>query len=215
MFLYGVRSSNFTVSGEVGDAVKFTAYGAQVLDEVQANADLNRSEARFVVFLLFYQEELFVDVEASDRDVLLKELAQAIDRRDLTIPWIFDHILYDAAFELLPDRPEKINATQTEELLRKAPPGVSQVGHYVTGPFGLLTSAASRYFPPPLRLLLCHCADAACAALHEGSLTQAEARITEASARPGEPSTLASVPRNGVSSPRESSLVIVGTTISR
>ncbi len=73
-----------------------------------------------------------------------------------------------------------LTADETKRLLEGTPPGVFQAANFVVGPFGLLLSLEARYFAPHLDLLLWHCDDQTCGAIHVCDLSQPDKKTVEA-----------------------------------
>jgi hypothetical protein len=119
-----------------------------------------------------------VDVERTNTTNLEGALNHNIQSGDIRYPWFFDHILYDRAFQMFPEVPEKLDVGETEELLTDTPIGVCQLGSLLAGPFGLLESAERRKLTPRLDLPLSHCDDPDCNALHIARLSQPDTALS-------------------------------------
>ena len=177
-FNLGVRHRTFRVPDHLTEAIKLTPAGSKLLKDAQlADSSLSAAERHFVLFLLFSHADLFVDVANLQFAALWEFLRQSIADGTLQLPWLFDQVLYDRAFEILPERPKRLNQSQTLALLAETPVGVFQMREFVSGPFGILISREQRYFSPRLRLLLWHCPDAMCNAIHVGDLTQLDSKF--------------------------------------
>ena len=134
------------------------------------------ADISYVLFMLFAHEELFVDIEKTDPAPLVSALDRSIREGLIKFPWIFDHLLYDRAFNLFPDKPDHLSAVQTELLLKETPAGVFQLDTLVSGPGGLWEVEQSRLMKPLRELLLWHCSDATCNAAHTGFLMQSDSK---------------------------------------
>src|ERR1039458_3752966 len=134
------------------------------------------ADISYVVFMLFNHEELFVDVDQTDPAPLFSALDRSMREGLIKFPWIFDHLLYDRAFTLFPDKPDHLSPAQTRLLLNETPAGVFQLDTLVSGPGGLRESEQPRLMQPLRDLLLWHCSDATCGALHKGFLTQSDSK---------------------------------------
>lgn len=177
-FRKGIRVENFTVPQSVEESIVLSEVGERLLTEVTPRFQLSQPKMKFVIFLLFYHDELLVDLERTGFDSLKKFLDEAVALRSVRFPWVFEHALYDKAFELFPDRPGQLNPVQTEALLANTPTGVFQIDTVLTGPFGVLVSKEQRLLPPTLDLLLWHCDDPMCGAVHVGTLSQSDEEMT-------------------------------------
>ena len=161
--LNGIRTDPYAVRQNAMAGVVFTAAGEQLLDEFsKAHKELSQEQVRFVVFLVQFHEHLFVDLELTNTENLEAALNEDILAGHMRYPWFFDHILYDKAFRLFKEMPERLSVSETEELLKDTTPGVYQSGRLLVGPFGLLESTEKRKFAPTLNLLLSHCDDQDC-----------------------------------------------------
>jgi hypothetical protein len=181
LYLGGIRRPDFAVSEDVLAGINLTEDGARLLgDVVLKRTQLSEAEGRFLVFLLMFHEGLFVDVGGSDPCPLAAGLHACIKSGSIRYPWLFDHILYDAAFDLFRDRTPKLDVDQTMQLLNGKPPGVFQVSQLVVGPYGLMSSEEGRLLRPRRDLLLWHCADQTCNAAHVGSLAQPDTKYATA-----------------------------------
>lgn len=171
---FGIRTPSFTVSQDSVDAISLTAKGNEALDHLATigyDDKLRSSVGKFAVFLVFFHEDLFIDIDNTNSAPLRKLLNESVLSGSLRYPWLFDHILYDRAFDQFVEMPEHISRAETESLLRDTPPGVFQIGNLVIGPLGLAESAQSRVFRPRNDILLSHCADATCNHPHVGQIS--------------------------------------------
>jgi hypothetical protein len=167
-----IRSESFQPAADVCDAISLSPLGAKQLERLlSANEGIQESVAKFAIFLYFYHQDLFVDVDKTKIGPLQEFVHKSVLKGDLKYPWLFDHVLYDRAFERFPEVPEHISKEDTETLLHNTPPGVFQFGMFTVGPFGLLESAQTRLFPPRRDLLLSHCSDATCNHAHVAQIS--------------------------------------------
>jgi hypothetical protein len=179
-FVNALKPSGFAVPEEFTCVVPTTA-GQKIMEQLESreSTKFEQWEASYVLFLLFYHQDLLIDVEQTDPSGLKRALGRLTQERAITFPWIFDHLLYDRAFELFPDRPDRLSKGQSEQLLRDTPIGVFQVGKLVCGPGGIFESEQSRFMPPTRELLLWHCPDITCNAAHGSRLSQGETKYSQ------------------------------------
>ncbi len=184
LFTRGLLSQSFVPTAELSGAISLTTAGEWAEDNTDLrDGGLSPEEKRFVTFLLFGHDELFVDPVKTDKDILASGLDVAIRSGGLSFPWVFDNILYRKAFDLFPKHPDKLNIGQTRALLADTPQGVFQVGNVIAGPLGALESVQRRRFTPTSRLPLWHCADPMCNAIHGSTLAAENQRLLDACRR--------------------------------
>src|ERR1019366_443708 len=179
-FVTALKPSDFAVPEEFTCVVP-TAAGQAIMQQLEQlePPKLEQWEALYVVFLLFHHQDLLIDVEQTDPSGLIRALGRLTQDRAITFPWIFDHLLYDRAFALFPEQPDRLSKRESEQLLTDTPIGVFQVGKLVCGPGGIFESEQSRYMPPTRELLLWHCPDITCNAAHQSHLSGGETKYSE------------------------------------
>jgi hypothetical protein len=178
LYLHAIRDATFEPTSELLDSIAFTQAGENVIQ--MAIDELNATEqiARFSTFLLLYHHELLVDLDKTKIAGLLLSISRDILSGTLRYPWIFDHLLYDRAYETFADKPRELSVSQTNALLKDTPQGVFQVGNFVVGPFGAMQSEEKRWFVPNRTLPLYHCEDQMCGVLHAGELAQLDTKCS-------------------------------------
>lgn len=172
LYKTAVRKPTYAPSGELVDALEFTQDGKSLIERAMKRFECSEQRAKFCVFLLLFHHSCFIDVERTKIQLILDSLSRDIENGALSYPWLFDHMLYDKAFNTLPQRPGELSAQQTEALLSNTPTGVYQINMFVAGPLGVLQSEERRWFLPVLELPLYHCVDPMCGEIHVGELTQ-------------------------------------------
>lgn len=177
-FGQGIRKKAYTPDAQLTSAIAFTAEGEKLVDTVQGSHGVSLDEARFIVFLVFAHDELLVEVEETDTSTVEKVLNAELLSGKIRFPWVFEHELYDRAFQLFPHlAADDLTASQTEDLLRDTSPGVFQLGTLVVGPFGLLHSLERRWCPPVRQIALSHCSDPTCGHVHYARLAQLDSKL--------------------------------------
>ncbi len=173
-YKHAVRPKSYSPP-RVSEWLRLTDAGESVIQRIQqVDSEILHENAMFCVLLLLHHQELLCDVENSNLEAMISSLSDGVVSGTLRYPWLFDHILYDKAFELFPNKPENLTSGDTGTLLTGTPQGVFQVGELVAGPLGVLKSRASRFFAPLLDLPLWHCDDRMCGAIHVGRLRQTD-----------------------------------------
>lgn len=172
LYRTGLRAKDFKPRSELLAAIEFTECGRQQIDRVVKHLNCSLEDAKFSVFLLLFHHDLFVDVDNSKVARILECLAEDILQGGIRYPWLFDHILYDRAYENFAQKPTELTREQTDLLMSGSPEGVFQIGNFLVGPFGVLESEETRWFPPQMRIPLYHCADRMCGELHVAELSQ-------------------------------------------
>lgn len=139
--------------------------------------NISRAEIAFAAFRLFYYNDILFDVDACDLKSIEVEVNRMILERDLCLPYMYGRTLYnkfnsvDEWYTL-----DSLDPENSENLLKDTPQGVYQVGNYLTGPFGIIKSAESRYTPPTTEVPLWHCPNIECPSFHTVKL-KSSARI--------------------------------------
>ncbi|MFZ1005516.1 MAG: hypothetical protein WAN65_01685 [Candidatus Sulfotelmatobacter sp.] len=178
LFNRGVRISPFPISDLLANAIVPSAEGQELVEALLAqNPKADRNAAIFALFLAFGHTQVLLDLSLTDTAAIERELESCCEAGRIRYPWIYGHVLYDAAFKFSEIRDE-LSTTQCEELLNIAP-GVFQLGHHIVGPLGLCKAGEMRFMPPRLDLPLWHCANPSCSGLHLASLPQQD-RVTRA-----------------------------------
>jgi hypothetical protein len=166
-----VISAKYRVSDELNELIKLTEAGQAAHRQLVSKHDTPPKEARLMCFLEMGRDEAWVDLTRLDLDAIRQEVSEQIREGRLLHPFIFGRRLYDRAADIFPDVRRQLDHEETMRLLDDTPPGVFQVGHYVTGPFGLMRSREHRVFPPTLDIRLQHCHDASCRRVHSTRLS--------------------------------------------
>lgn len=129
--------------------------------------DYSAAVLSLAFFVDLYHHDLWIDVHRTDHDAVKGLVDGEVRSGRLRLPYRFGRLLYDRFNDSPPgDRLEHLDHKEADALLAGTPQGVYQVGYYVTGPLGIVSSAALRYTPPSLFLPLWHCSDTGCRALH-------------------------------------------------
>ena len=137
-------------------------------------------EARLLCLLEMLGPEPLIDVDRTNIDGLQSSINRQIASQDLRLPFRFGRTLYDKFNELHKDVRNSLTTKETFDLLNGTPQGVFQVDEYVSGPYGLLSSATHRFLGPTMLIPLQHCSDLSCSAIHRIALdTGRDASINE------------------------------------
>ena len=181
-FLYqSVWMESFVAEDEWNEVLEFTPAGVAFLEsESHKGLHLSETQLKLLVFLKFYQKDLLIDVTTSATPRIKDLIEGKLWSDQIKLPWFFDHLLYDRAFDLGIDRQdEKLSREETTALLEGTLIGVFQMAEQVVGPFGILSSSQPRRFSPMREVALGHCADPNCSALHVSRLSQIELQMSE------------------------------------
>ncbi|HXP52954.1 MAG TPA: hypothetical protein VN922_23620, partial [Bacteroidia bacterium] len=135
--------------------------------------DAQDCEIKYAIFIEFYYEELFVDINNTDLDKLIEILNKQIISGELTFPWVYGRLLYDKYFEEFNEQDDELEYENTIKLLKDTPTGVFQLGNLIVGPLGVIKGANKRLIPPTLHIKLWHCSDPSCTAFHDTELNSA------------------------------------------
>ncbi|QWS33685.1 hypothetical protein [Curtobacterium aetherium] len=172
---------DYTVPDELNQAIALSGYGDKVFKSLLQKNGLKQNakspqdaikpnDARLMCFLTFTHTDVLVDIERTDIDAIERSIGSQILAGRIRYPFIFGRELYDRAADLFPTERGRLNIDETDDLLEGTSIGVMQSGDYVTGPYGLLRSSASRDVPVFRTVPLYHCADADCDAVHRTEL---------------------------------------------
>lgn len=137
-------------------------------------------EARLICFLECFHLDLLVDPELTKIDALAEAIGMEIKARNILLPFVHGPDLYMRSADLFPDERSYLGTRDTLRLLEDSPTGVFQMGRWVSGPYGIISSGGQRGFRPTLVLPLQHCHDVSCNAMHRVRLsTDATAQVNE------------------------------------
>ena len=164
-----------------GDAIHLTPAGKKWVPHIQdAVIDISLSEINLALFVKFFHHELFIDVTATNPEIIRKVLDGEIVGERVRYPWIYDRLLYDRFFDMFPIQTKELSYEEAVKLLENTPHGVFQIRDIVVGPFGVLNSSCHRFLPPVRTVPLWHCSDPSCEALHPVLLSTGESKVAEA-----------------------------------
>ena len=161
--------TSYEPSSRLAEAISLTPAGEQWDSYlIKTIPELTADERRVAIFGRFYWQDLFIDLERTNENELASAMSDEIKEQQILYPWIFGRTLSDRAKSLFGDWTtdlRNLGFSEVSRLLEDSPQGVFQLSNFVTGPFGLLKSKASRYFPPDrdVRML---CADPGCLTFH-------------------------------------------------
>lgn len=177
-FLRGLRCNEYKPSGMFEDAIDLTEYGEKCADILRRMEDkLEESEIKYILFLHFFHEDLFIDVSKTKLDSLIHILDNEIISNRITYPYINEKILYDRYHSMFGDKRGPLLFEESIKLLEDTPKGVYQLGEYLIGPFGLLRSSFERYLPPTLKAPLWRCTDLSCESVHPVQFLQKNDKV--------------------------------------
>ncbi len=75
-FRCAIRQDQFSVSNNIAELIRLAPAGTDLLEKgFQSAKNLSEAERLFVVFMLFYHHELFIDLERTD----VAKLAEILD----------------------------------------------------------------------------------------------------------------------------------------
>jgi hypothetical protein len=177
----GIWTSSLKIEEDWEHAVVLTPEGDEVLScPEMEEAAFSIAEKKFLLVRTLFHNGLLVDVQRTDIRTVELLSEKKLLNHEVLIPWMFDRVLYDRAFDLnVGSRNENLTPAQTTELLRETSPGVFQIGSAVLGPFGICPSAQGRDFPILREVVLGHCADPNCSAIHVSRLTSSESPLLD------------------------------------
>lgn len=172
-----IIASDFEPPGRVADLIVPTASGQEALEELhRRHGGIPEPVSLLALFCHLGYASLLVDLDESDAAALRAVCSDMILGRQVRHPYVFGRVLHDAARSLFDNVPRVLSEPQTQQLLDAVEPGVFQVGHVLSGPFGLLQSLEVRRVDPVTRPLLAHCTDPSCRREHPVRLSTAQSQ---------------------------------------
>ncbi|TXK19488.1 hypothetical protein [Homoserinibacter sp. GY 40078] len=168
-----VIANDYTIPDSMNEAIHLTSAGDSVLNKV-ATAKSDRvppKEARLMCALAIGSDQLFVDLLETDIDALAASVSRQIRDGRIRFPLTYGRDAYDAFARLYDESKPQLTYEETQEYLDQLPQGVHQYGQFVTGPYGLLSSASRRQISTGHRVEAFHCSDPMCDVVHTTYLT--------------------------------------------
>lgn len=173
-----IIEKSYKISDDLNAAIVLSDAGKRVRDQMVTKEQVPPKEANMLTMLAFAHVEPLVDVDRIDLSKLIECISKEVRSGALKFPFIFSRALYDRAADLFPEEREYLRHDDTLKLLKDQPQGVFQVGPYVTGPLGVVTSSVERDVIPTTSVPLQHCSDHSCHAIHRVQLaTSIEASV--------------------------------------
>lgn len=166
-----IIEKNYKISDELNAAVVLSDAGKKVRDHMVTKESVPPKEANLLTLLASVHVEPLVDIDRLDLEKLATAVSKEVASGALKYPLIFGRRLYDKAADLFPEERRYLRHEDTLKLLRDEPQGVFQSGHYIVGPYGLITTPHERPLTPTTLIPLQHCSDHSCRALHSVQLT--------------------------------------------
>ncbi|NRS15870.1 hypothetical protein HP398_05410 [Brevibacillus sp. HB1.4B] len=133
--------------------------------------DVTDPEIKLAMFIASTPTFSFIDWEKTDTSLVKEAFENEVLNRKLLFPWIYDRLLYDKYSELFTIRYKEIPYDETIKLLSDTPQGIFQIGNYIVGPFGVLTSLDKRLNQPIRTSYIWHCNEPACRRVHSAGLS--------------------------------------------
>lgn len=181
-FLYGLSlfcdraffKTGFEVDPRWSQVIALTEQANEYAKSMQrAGVPFDENSKHFIFFQLFFHNELFIDHHSTDPEAVLGLLSEMHASNQVQWPYVFGNKLYhkfnDAPHATQTDH---LEPEQAATLLDGTPQGVFQIGNLVSGPLGFIRGREERMLPPTLDVLLWHCSDPGCRALHLVELRQ-------------------------------------------
>lgn len=171
LFKNSIKVKNYTPSNSYGNAICLTPYGNEWFNKLRENlSDLSDEELKFSLLYTLYHRDLFIDLKKIDINQILDVFTSEIKGGKIKFPDSYNRSLYDKYFILFTDHFETLSFENTQKLIKGTPNGVFQMYNLIVGPLGVLISDEKRYFPPQIKIPLCHCRDPSCTSIHISKL---------------------------------------------
>jgi len=167
-----VYSPEYVTNDLWSDIVVLSPCGEELIENSRAAlGQCTRADLCLAIFGLFYHHDLLIDHKRTDASLVLDRLNSEFQEQLITWPYRFGRLLYDRFNDTVEsDHTDHLEWQQARKLLGGTPAGVYQVGAFVSGPYGIISSAEARFVPPRATLPLWHCSDTGCGALHSMAL---------------------------------------------
>jgi hypothetical protein len=171
-----ILAPDFHYPDDLSRCVSFTQEGLRALEELKTQfPNLSDGDAYAVVIAVFSHQELFLDFGNSSSDLLQKIISTEVEDLRIRYAFVRNRDLIDRYFELFGfNLMRTLNSKDTQHLLENTPQGVSQLGHYCTGPFGILRTDHLRIVPIQLEGNIAQCDRKNCHSLHPVSFTTSQ-----------------------------------------
>lgn len=163
--LHCVIRADYTISDALNSAVLLSSYGDWLQREL-GKKRVPTKEARLICFLEFFHLDVLVDLDRMEPVRLADAIGEELLKGRIQLPFVHGPDLYLKACDLFPDERYRLGNLDTTKLLEDMPIGVFHLGHWLSGPYGLLQSRERRSIPPTLSVPLQHCHDVACRRVH-------------------------------------------------
>lgn len=172
-------ADNYTIPDSLNNALPLSQAGKDLMGKLTRKEKVNPKEARLMCALSIGHEELFVDIDALDVELLVASIHEQLIENAIRFPLVHGRELYDAFADLHEEEKEYLNNADTIRLLERLPIGVFQYGRFITGPFGLKRSLASRSIQSSRRVPAFHCERSTCREVHPVVLQTGDAPINK------------------------------------
>ncbi|GHJ10591.1 hypothetical protein TPA0907_49580 [Micromonospora humidisoli] len=164
-----IRSS-YKITKNMYDTLHLTAAGERMV-QAFLRRGIKYPDAKFTCLLRMLANELLVDPIQTDTQRLVELISDQIRDATIRFPYTYGRLLYDRLLTFpFGESRTILTSKETFEVLEGTPQGVSQVGHLITGPFGLLYTPHRRSVLPTDEVPF-HCADIKCTVAHSRTLT--------------------------------------------
>lgn len=160
-----IITKDYLVTDALHGPLDLTEHGKGVSDQARRKG-VPFQEARLLCLLELFGADLLIDIDQTNIDVIVREISNHIRAGKLLYPFANGDILYSRMATLHEEPKSFLSSDETQELLQDTPQGVFQMGRFVTGPYGLLQSDATRLIPATKHIPLQSCADVSCDRVH-------------------------------------------------
>ncbi len=158
-------SEDYEPSKEFIESISLTPLGKEKKEILLSELKLKEDTALFSILMIMGDKELFID-ESTNIGTIESDVSFNIISSKLKYGFQYGTELYDFVNNNDLISNDIISRKNTDNVLSETETGVFQVGQYVIGPLGLLSSKQNRYVPPTRVFPLRYCEDPACETLH-------------------------------------------------
>lgn len=161
-----ILNKGYTIPDSLNNAIQLSDSGSKIQQTLTTKHSVPAKEARVLCFLYLAHIEPLLDLDRTDPVALRSSLDEQLRARKILLPHAYGRLLYDRGATLHKHATPRLSFEETIELLNDMPIGVTQLGRWVTGPFGLVEGSHARWIPPRRRVPFYHCASLGCTQVH-------------------------------------------------
>ena len=128
LFRKAILKEDYEISNKFEEYIVLNKCGKELKEKLRYEKFkmLDDNTIHFSIFLMFYNEELLIDVEKTNTEQIKKILNDQIISGDVLFPWIYGRLLYDKYFDEFEGEDESLCNSEVLRLLKNTPKGVQK-----------------------------------------------------------------------------------------